>query len=97
VLDDAARRALAARGQALLAARAQHAGSTLADLYDPLAMPPALRQAHEANDRAVDRLYRTQPFATDRSRVEHLMGEYERATAALLATPVRTRRRSRPV
>jgi hypothetical protein len=31
---------------------------TLADLYDPLAMPPALAQAHAALDRAVDLCYR---------------------------------------
>jgi hypothetical protein len=93
-LDDAARRALSARGQAILAARANHAGSTLADLYDPLAMPPDLRRAHDANDRTVDQLYRAAPFASDRARVEVLMALYERETAALLASaPVRGRRR----
>ena len=44
--------------QAALDARADHPGATLADLYDPDLMPPNLRGAHRALDRAVDRLYR---------------------------------------
>ena len=36
--------------QAILDARAQEKGATLAQLYDPIMMPPALRQAHKAND-----------------------------------------------
>ena len=97
VLDEAARQKLSASGQAILAARANHAGSTLADLYDPVAMPPALRRAHLANDAAVEALYRRQPFGSDRERVEHLMALYEQATAALLAAaPARRRRATRP-
>ncbi len=37
-------------GQAVLDARKQFPGSTLADLYDVDAMPPQLRQAHRALD-----------------------------------------------
>ena len=44
--------------QAVLDARAAHPDATLADLYDPDLMPPNLRRAHHALDRAVDRLYR---------------------------------------
>ena len=39
--------------QAILDARALYPGSSLADLYDELTMPPELRKAHQANDRAV--------------------------------------------
>ena len=39
--------------QAILDARARYPDSSLADLYDPLTMPPDLRKAHQANDRAV--------------------------------------------
>ena len=39
--------------------------STLADPYDPDAMPPDLRQAHSALDRAVDGLYRRARFASE--------------------------------
>ena len=57
--------------------RTEYPESTLADLYDPLAMPAKLVKAHAALDRAVDRCYRTQPFASDRQRVEFLFALYE--------------------
>ena len=63
--------------QAVLDARAAHPTSSLADLYDPDTMPADLRRAHDGLDKAVDRLYRPAPFATDRDRVEHLFGRYE--------------------
>ena len=69
--------------RAVLAAREQFVGSTLADLYDPLTMPPALAKAHAALDRAVERCYRKDPFATDRQRVEYLFARYEQLTAPL--------------
>ena len=43
--------------QAILDARALYPNSSLADLYDPLLMPPELRKAHQANDREVMRAY----------------------------------------
>lgn len=43
--------------QAILDARALYPDSSLADLYDPLAMPPELQKAHTANDRAVMQAY----------------------------------------
>ena len=46
--------------------------STLADLYDPIGMPPGLVDAHAALDKMVDRCYRTQTFRSDRERVEFL-------------------------
>ena len=72
--------------QAVLDARAAHPGATLADLYDPDLMPPDLRKAHKALDLAVDRLYRKEPFANDRERVEHLFMRYEKMTSSLLAS-----------
>jgi len=76
-------------GQGVLSARENHAGASLADLYDPIAMPPDLRRAHRALDLAVDRLYRKEPFGSDRERVEHLFRLYEQMTAGLLATPTK--------
>ena len=73
----AQRAKLEEHAQAVLAARAAHPTSSLADLYDPDTMPADLRRAHAALDRAVDRLYRATPFDTDRDRVEHLFGRYE--------------------
>ena len=71
--------------QAVLDARAAHPAATLADLYDPDLMPPDLRKAHRALDRAVDRLYRRKNFATERERVEHLFALYEKMRAPLEA------------
>jgi hypothetical protein len=43
--------------QGILDARALYPDSSLADLYDELTMPPELRKAHQANDRAVMQAY----------------------------------------
>ena len=64
--------------QAVLDARAEFPDSSLADLYDPLTMPPVLAKAHKTLDRAVDKLYRKEPFATDADRVALLFDRYKR-------------------
>ncbi|MCY4189755.1 MAG: hypothetical protein OXD42_00220 [Rhodospirillaceae bacterium] len=69
--------------QAVLDARAAHPDATMADLYDPDLMPPNLRRAHQALDRAVDRLYRRSGFASERERIEHLFRLYETMRAPL--------------
>ncbi|MBK8198349.1 MAG: class I SAM-dependent DNA methyltransferase [Acidobacteria bacterium] len=84
-LDDKAKALLNKAGQDILDARANHPGATLADLYDPDAMPPDLRKAHRANDLAVDRLYRKKPFESERERVEFLFARYEALRAPLMA------------
>ncbi len=81
--------------QGVLDARAAHPEATLADLYDPDLMPPNLRRAHQALDRAVDRLYRRGGFASERERVEHLFMRYEKMQAPLTATSTKRRRRRR--
>ncbi len=43
--------------QAILDARALYPGTSLADLYDELTMPPELRKAHQLNDKAVMEAY----------------------------------------
>ena len=43
--------------QGILDARAKYPDSSLADLYDEVLMPPELRKAHQANDRAVMEAY----------------------------------------
>ena len=92
---NAARPALEPLAQAVLDARAAHPDSTLAELYDPDLMPPNLRRAHRALDRAVDRLYRRTRFASERERVEHLFALYERLRAPLAAAAAGPKRRSR--
>ena len=71
--------------QVVLDARAAHPDATLADLYDPDLMPPNLRRAHQALDRAVDRLHRSSGFASELERVEHLFMLYEKVQAPLVA------------
>ena len=73
--------------QGVLDARAQFPTASLADLYDPLTMPPALVKAHQALDKAVDKCYRPQAFANDAKRVEFLFELYEKYTARLFARP----------
>ena len=79
--------------QAVLDARAAHPSATLANLYDPDLMPPSLRRAHQALDRAVDRLYRRKGFASERERVEHLFMLYESMRAPLDSGLKETRNR----
>ena len=80
---------------AVLAARAAHPNATLADLYDPDLMPVELRRAHRALDGAVDKFYRRSPFSSDRERVEHLLGLYEKMMVPLAASATPRRRRRR--
>ena len=84
---------LALHADAVLAARINHPDATLADLYDPDLMPADLRKAHQALDRAVDRLYRRSGFTSDRERVEHLFGLYEKMLVPLTAKASPTRAR----
>ncbi|MDE2812599.1 MAG: N-6 DNA methylase [Gemmatimonadota bacterium] len=84
---------LAPHADAVLAARANHPDATLADLYDPDLMPVDLRKAHQVLDRAVDRLYRRSAFTSDRERVEHLFGLYEKMLVPLTAKAKPKRRR----
>lgn len=51
-----------------------------ADLYDPDLMPPTLRKAHQALDKAVDKLYSAKGFKTPLERVKHLFELYQQLT-----------------
>ena len=66
--------------------------ASLADLYDPFSMPPALAKAHAELDRAVEKCYRPEAFQSDRERVEYLFSLYEKLTAPLLPAKSSTRR-----
>jgi hypothetical protein len=66
----------------VLQQRENHPEKTMAQLYDPDKMPAGLRAAHQALDRAVDRLYRKAPFSSDEERLEHLFKSYEAMIAA---------------
>ena len=66
--------------QAILDARAKYPDSSLADLYDPLTMPPDLRAAHAANDRAVLAAYGLRPDTPEPEIVAHLFKLYAEKT-----------------
>jgi len=76
--SEAQTEAIERAAQKVLDVRASFEGSSLADLYDPLTMPPALQKAHTDLDKAVDLAYRPQPFATDAKRLEYLFELYEK-------------------
>lgn len=92
IVDDKHRVTIEAAAQGVLDARAQFPDATLADLYDPLAMPPALVKAHQALDKAVDTAYiaaeksadRKPPkLGTDTERVAFLFERYQALTSLL--------------
>lgn len=64
--------------QAILDARALYPDSSLADLYDPLTMPPELLKAHQRNDAAVMQAYGMPIKETDEATcVAWLMNLYQ--------------------
>lgn len=72
--------------QAILDARALYPDSSLADLYDDLTMPPELRKAHQANDRAVMDAYGfikgTAARTSESACVTELMKLYQKKISA---------------
>ncbi|MFA7361934.1 MAG: DNA methyltransferase, partial [Candidatus Kapaibacterium sp.] len=66
--------------QLVLDIRKEYPNSSLADLYDPLAMPKKLVDAHNKLDKAVDLCYRPQPFPNELSRLEFLFDLYKKYT-----------------
>ena len=77
-VSDEARKTIETAAQGVLDARAAHPGQTLADLYDPLYMPPDLLKAHQHLDALVDKAY-GKKFANDAERVAHLFDLYAAA------------------
>ena len=70
--------------QGILDARALYPDASLADLYDPLTMPPELRKAHQANDRAVMQAYGMPVKETDEAAcVAWLMRLYQQKVSSL--------------
>lgn len=65
--------------------RAAHPQATLADLYDPLTMPPDLVQAHRRLDAAVDAAYSKRKFSGDTDRVAFLFELYQQIASPLEA------------
>lgn len=76
-------KAIETAAQKVLDARQQFPKSSLADLYDPLTMPPVLVKAHNELDKAVDLAYRSQAFTSEANRMEFLFELYEKYTTDL--------------
>lgn len=92
--SDKQRAAIEQAAQGVLDARAAFPDSTLADLYDPVTMPPTLVKAHQTLDRAVDAAYGRRSFHTDAERVAFLFERYQHLTSLLpAAKPKKARRK----
>jgi len=79
-LSDNHRAAIIDAGRAVEAARAVHPGQSLADLYDPLAMPRNLRDAHGALDKVVDAAFGFRKKPADELRLARLFELYAQMT-----------------
>ena len=102
IIEEKYRADIEQAAQGVLDARAAFPNSTLADLYDPLTMPPALLKAHKALDKAVDTAYiaaekaagRKPPkLGTDAERVAFLFERYQALTSLLSAAKKPARRK----
>ena len=69
----------------ILLAREEHFPATIADLYDPEAMPEDLRRAHEENDEVLERIYIGRRFRNDTERLEKLFELYTKMTSKKVA------------
>ncbi|MFA6143919.1 MAG: DNA methyltransferase [Sulfuricurvum sp.] len=90
-ITDKQREQIETLAQTVLDARTQFPDSSLADLYNPLTMPPKLLKAHEALDKAVDKLYRKEGFKSDTERVACLF-ELNRALTSLVVEDSRKKK-----
>ena len=77
------RTAIEAAAQVVLDTRATFSKATLAEMYDPLAMPAELLKAHQKLDKVVDVAYGRTVFKTEAERVAFLFERYAKHKAAL--------------
>ena len=81
-VSDKQRAEIISAGQGVLDARAEQPGTSLADMYNPLAMSPSLLKAHRALDRAVDRAFGARKtLETNEQRLAILFKRYQEMTA----------------
>lgn len=76
-IDDKHREKIADTAQTILDARSNYPDASLADLYDDFSMPPDLRKAHQANDKAVLQAYGLPVDTTESEIVACLFKMYE--------------------
>jgi len=80
--------------QKVLDVRSAFPKSCLAELYNSLTMPPKLYDAHKELDKAVDLVFRSQPFNNEAQRMEFLFELYEKYTSDLFSTKTLPKRKS---
>ncbi len=81
-LTDKMKADLSRCAQDILLVREAHFPATIADLYDPDAMPADLREAHERNDEVLERIYIGRRFRNDTERLEKLFELYTKTAAS---------------
>jgi hypothetical protein len=82
-------------GVFILLAREAHWPATIADLYDPDAMPEDLKAAHDRSDETLERIYIGRRFRNDTERLEKLFEMYTKMTAdkgVAVAKPIRKKK-----
>ncbi len=79
--------------QIVLDTRSKYPDSNLAELYDPLTMPPDLVKVHRNLDKSVDLCYRSQPFVNELNRIEYLFNLYESLNTPLLKSEKKQRQK----
>ena len=80
VLNEKTQSKLEETAKGILEARELFPNSSLADLYDEMAMPPELRKAHRANDAAVLEAYGFRKDMTEAEIVAELFKMYQKLT-----------------
>jgi hypothetical protein len=80
-ISDKQRHAVEAAAQAVLNVRSSFPDSSLAQLYDPLTMPPGLTKAHQALDQQVDKAYGNVKFESEGARMSFLFQLYQKYQA----------------
>jgi len=76
-ISDKNKKSVEEKAQNILEIRADFKESSLADLYNPLAMSPRLKKAHQSLDKEVDKCYVSKTFKNDKERIEFLFELYE--------------------
>jgi hypothetical protein len=93
VREAAQRTLIEAAAQGVIDARLKHPDQTLADLYNPLGMPPDLLKAHEQLDRVVLAAYELKPSATDTEVLSALFTRYEELVAPMIGVMGKKRKK----
>ena len=78
--NDSQKEKIEKTAQAILDARNLYPDCSLADLYDEVTMPPELRKAHQANDRAVMEAFGFDPSMDESQIVAELFKMYQKLT-----------------